>query len=77
MKKQCCFCNSTITQNKLCSNHNDVTFCMSKLSPKSVVGTQRDFSDKQDSSRRKKTNSKGEQTKKNLINIKMLILILC
>ena len=47
MKKRCCSCNITITQNKLCNNNHELTYCMNKLSLKSDVDIQTDISDKQ------------------------------
>ena len=48
MKKHCCSC----------SNH-DLVCCISKLSPKSDVGVQTVFSDKQVSSRKQTNNCKN------------------
>ena len=51
MKKRCCSCNNDITH----SNKHDLTCSMSKLSLKSDVDIQTDFSIKQDCSVRKVT----------------------
>ena len=83
MEKQCCSSNGATTQTKLCCNNHDLTCCMSKLSLKSDVNIQTNFSDRQDCSRRKITvdNSvrcipKSEQTKrKNIDEHKLLVII--
>ena len=53
MKKRCCVCN--INGNKLYCNNHDLACCKSKLSLRSDVNMQTDFSDKQDSSRKRNT----------------------
>ena len=85
MKKHCCSYNSAITRDKLCCNNHDLTCCKSELYFRSDDNTQRDFSDKQNSTGRKQSidNSvrhipKTEQTKeKNLITLKTSILFFC
>ena len=55
MKKHCCSYNSAITRDKLCCNNHDLTCCKSELYFRSADNTQRDFSDKQNSTGRKKS----------------------
>ena len=66
MKKRCCSCNIDITRNKLCSNNCVLAGCISKLSLKSDVNTQTDFSDKQDGSRKRDHTTKQTNNYKNI-----------
>ena len=66
MKKRGCSCNIATTQDKLCSKDHDLSCCLSKLSLKSDLDKQTDFSDKQYSSRKQNHSTKQTNKYKNL-----------
>ena len=66
MEKRCCSCNVDTTRNELCCNKCDLAGCISKLSLKSDVTTQTDFSDKQDGSRKRDHTTKQTNNYKNI-----------